>query len=200
MISFFLRYYVYSLLKGASSIKKKSAILMACVTIVAAVAIALCIFNWSFISKTFLASASTKISYYADNVSSLTHDSTLVITGTATDETNKYIFEEENLIKTKVKITKVLKGRFDDENIQILQIVCDNDPRIEPGEEVVLFMNKYDGPICDNCYICVGLYQGHYKIENNKIIPSRNIDSPINREIKSFETVLAFENKITSLK
>lgn len=160
----------------------------------------LCIFNWSFISKTFLASASTKISYYADNVHSLTSDSSLVIVGNATDETNKYIFEEENLIKTKVKISKVLKGKFDEENIQILQTVCDNDPRIAQGEEMILFLNKYDGPICDSCYVCVGLYQGHYKIENNKVIPSRNIDSPINREIRSYETVLAFENRISSVK
>lgn len=159
----------------------------------------LCVFNWNYISKTFLASASTKINYYADNVHNLTHDSSLVIVGNATDETNKYIFEEENLIKTKVKISKVLKGQFGEENIQILQTVSPNDPTIQPDEEVILFLNKYDGPICDNCYICVGLYQGHYKIENNKVIPSHNIDSSINREVRSYETVLAFENKVSSI-
>lgn len=40
------------------------------------------------------------------------------------------------------------------------------DPTVKKGEKVLLFLKKYEGPVIENAYRIVGLYQGHFKVNN----------------------------------
>jgi hypothetical protein len=42
-------------------------------------------------------------------------------------------------------------------------------PVIKPGEELFLFVDKYVGPVTKDAYIPIGVYQGKFKVKDNKV-------------------------------
>lgn len=67
------------------------------------------------------------------------------------------------------------KEKFPDEYIDINQIkpaknITDGVPALEKGDHVILFASKYTGGVkSENCYEPVGLYQGKFYIDGNKV-------------------------------
>lgn len=53
-----------------------------------------------------------------------------------------------------------------------------------------MFLEKYVGPIENEAYVIKGLYQGQYKIKNNKIKGVNNLNKKLNDEIESYDLKL----------
>jgi hypothetical protein len=80
----------------------------------------------------------------------------------------------------------VLKGNNISKNdtIMLLQTNSYEDPIVEKGSKKILFLDKYEGPITEDAYVCKGLYQGNYSIsEDNTISACGDFNDEIIKEI-----------------
>ncbi len=77
---------------------------------------------------------------------------------------------------TELTVLDSLKGNLPEgANIDLLQTrYVAEDPPVQEGETVLLFLKKFSGPQTDdpNTYVCNGLYNGHYKIQDQCVVAS----------------------------
>ncbi len=77
---------------------------------------------------------------------------------------------------TELTVLDSLKGNLPEgANIDLLQTrYVAEDPPVQEGETVLLFLKKFSGPQTDdpNTYVCNGLYGGHYKIQGERVVES----------------------------
>lgn len=142
--------------------RKKTTLLVSLFAVVIVFAV-VGIANWSNIQKMIAPRSSVKISYYASNLEDLIKDSPLIVEAKVTDKNTDITYLGVNFVTTKIDITKMLKGDISEHEITLLQTDCKEDPIVEKGSSVLLFLHKYDGPITTNAYVCQGLYQGSIK-------------------------------------
>lgn len=116
-----------------------------------------------------------KLTYMSENLDQLIADSSFIIEGIATDKQDDLIFQTVPFVTTNIKIEKVLKGNLTYKEITLLQTKITEDPLVKKGGHVLLFLEKYEGPIINDAYVCKGLYQGNYNI-NDKGIITNSID------------------------
>jgi hypothetical protein len=110
---------------------------------------------------------------------------------------NKFFtYQEVPFTLSIAKVTKVYKGAIDKkDSIKILETggiinnteyYFEGNPVLKEKEKALVYLVKYDGPINDDCYVIRGVYQGKFKKENNKIIPSKNVNNGL-KNIKSIQ-------------
>lgn len=112
-----------------------------------------------------------KLDYQAENIEELINDTAIIIDGNISEEQEE--FEEEGItfILTKIKVKEVLVGSKIEkgDTITLLQTKSYEDPTVAKGSNKILFLEKYEGYLVDDAYICKGLYQGQYNIEKDSI-------------------------------
>jgi len=132
----------------------------------------------SFINLSILAKndeknmAHAKLSYEPVSLEMHVKDSEVVTIAKVGEVVDNITLENVSFTITKIKIDTPLKGITNKgEEIFLLQTKCIEDPIVKKNEKVLLFLEKYTGEITDlnNTYVCKGLYQGHFKIEENKV-------------------------------
>lgn len=151
-----------------------------------------------YIAKIFKTPNSTflKIAYRADSVDQLIDDSQMVAVAHVTNIQKSLKYENVEFVKTQIEVKNLLKGSNNAEKIiTILQTVSNDDPVLEKNSNVLLFLEKYEGPIIENAYVIKGLYQGHYKIHKNNIIATKNGNGKLKDSIES-KTIEQIEQKI----
>ena len=100
----------------------------------------------------------------------LLEKSPIAITGTVMTDNEEFSYKEMSFAMTEVKINQSIRGADSLQTISILQTKSAEDPYLEKGKEVLLFLTKYDGPIVDkDAYVINGLYNGQFKIEGDSI-------------------------------
>lgn len=80
-----------------------------------------------------------------------------------------------SFVRSKISVYEVLQGDIQpNEEIWLLQTKLKQDPIVRKGEQLLLFLEKYDGPVVqEDAYVSVGLYQGHYMITAEaELLPS----------------------------
>lgn len=56
--------------------------------------------------------------------------------------------------------------------ITFLQNDMEEDPLVRRGENVLLYLQKYEGPVIENAYRIVGLQQGHFRVNRTGTLTS----------------------------
>lgn len=81
------------------------------------------------------------------------------------------------------------------ETIPLLQNDMKEDPLVKRGETVLLYLQRYEGPVIENAYRIVGLQQGHFKVSRTGTLTSvgeSNLyqKSGLSAELSELETLL----------
>lgn len=120
-----------------------------------------------------------KLSYTASTVDQLVEDSQVIIDCISSEKSEVIVYNEVEFIVTEMKIKDVIKGENlkKGDTITILQTNSYEDPTVQKDKEKILFIEKYEGPIVEDAYVCVGLYQGQFDLEDDKMIPVYNIEN-----------------------
>lgn len=129
-----------------------------------------------------------KIDFAAKNLDDLIANSDAIVEAVATSDNSSLQYLKANFVQTKLDVKKVFKGIeiIDGKQVTLLQTQMVEDPIVNPGERVLLFLKRYEGPITsEKAFISQGLYQGHYKIKGEDIEPSFNLLEPAINSSKS---------------
>jgi len=135
--------------------------------------------------------ADGKVSFVPKNFSDLINNSQVIVEAEATDNRKEFSYLKANFVQTDLKIKKIYKGTslVNGNNIWLLQTLMMQDPIIKNGEKVLLFLDKYEGPVTsDETFVLKGLYQGHYKIINDEIRPSFPLTGTLNEELAKYKS------------
>lgn len=141
-----------------------------------------------------------KLTYMAENVDELISESSLIVEGVATEKQNEIIYQTVSFVTTNIKIKEVIKGSLNGKEITLLQTKIIEDPLVKKGGHVLLFLEKYDGPIIKDAYVCKGLYQGNYNIDDNGVIINsidlKSYNSKLSEDLNNNNTLKSLQNKI----
>lgn len=155
----------------------------------------------NFVSKKNVApTTKAKVNYEAANFDNLIRDSQYVVEAIATDQVKSINYKSMNFVQTKLELKKIYKNSsvVANNEIWLLQSVIVEDPIVSKGDRLLLFLDKYSGPVTnDDAYVFKGLYQGHYKISNNQLIPSAKLSEKLNAD---FEQVKSYDKMINKVK
>lgn len=151
-------------------------------------------------SSLFTPKSHAKLVYDAESSDQLIKDSELIIIGKPTNNKTEKQIGNVQFLLTKVKIEQVLKGDFKDSEITILQTKnLYEEPILSSKDRVLLCLYKYSGPVSDTAYSIKGAFQGHYKLENNKIKATLDSNKKLKDQMESL-TLEGFSEKIEALK
>jgi uncharacterized membrane protein len=149
-----------------------------------------------------LKSASACLFYNTENLDSLIEDSQLIVVAQVTAYQTIEEFQKVDFAFTQLIVKKTLKDNgLVGDKIALLQTVADFDPIVEAGSDVLLFLEKYEGPIpgAEGAYVCKGLYQGNYIINGDKIVPTKTENAQLAADIEEVNSLSAMEAKVAAV-
>ncbi|WP_186673730.1 hypothetical protein [Sporosarcina sp. BP05] len=122
-------------------------------------------------------------------IEDLAEISPIVLTAKGSGVSREFIYRDLSFYKTRVKVNDIFRDEFNDLDndleITILQNNGDMDPKVQNNETVLLFLEKYEGPIIEDAYVIIGMKQGQFKYNNNGRIMSKANDFVISRNTKN---------------
>lgn len=132
--------------------------------------------------------------YNAKSLEQLISDSPLIIVGDVVEEKESIKEDGIKYKVSKVNVDEILKGDIllNSNNINLMQMDIPQDPAVEKGERVLLFLKQYKGKNYYDGYVCVGLGQGYYTIKNEKVEPSSNLAYSLKKSIEEQKDVLEY--------
>lgn len=116
-----------------------------------------------------------KVNFMAKNIDDLTNNSQVILEAVVKDKIKSINYVDVDFVETALNVNKIYKGAefVTGKEILLLQTMIEQDPLVVKGERVLLFLDKYSGPVTsDSTFVTKGLYQGHYKLSNNILVPS----------------------------
>jgi len=147
-------------------------------TVKAAIAMLLiggAIFLGYWAAGSLLTPSQVKLAYYAESADQLIEVAPSIIRGEAMGKRSTFAHGGVSFVRSKISVHEVLQGDIQaNEEIWLLQTELKQDPIVRKGEQLLLFLEKYDGPVVhEDAYVSVGLYQGHYIITaDSELLPS----------------------------
>lgn len=143
-----------------------------------------------------------KLSYMAENLDDLISNTSLIIEAIPTENQKELTYLQTSFTKTNIKVKQVFKGTLDEKEITLLQTNMADDPLVKKGGRVLLFLQKYDGPIANDVYVVKGLYQGNYDIDaNGNLISKIDLKShnpKLSKDLENNNTLESLKNKINA--
>ncbi|MBO0588358.1 MULTISPECIES: hypothetical protein [unclassified Sporosarcina] len=122
-------------------------------------------------------------------IDDLAEVSPIVITAKGSGVSEEFMYKDLSFYKTRVKMNDIFRDEFNnldkDLEITILQNDGDMDPKIQNNETVLLFLEKYEGPIIEDAYVIIGMKQGQFKYNNDGTIMSKANDFELSRNTKN---------------
>ncbi len=102
-----------------------------------------------------------------------------VIMGSAVGEGEIIDYQDIKFVKTQFMITEVLRDEMsrdvdNNREITLLQTYSEDDPELPKGQEMLLFVEPYVGPILENAYVIKGLSQGQYTVDSENKVHSKS--------------------------
>lgn len=86
---------------------------------------------------------------------------------------------------TELRVTNAIKGDISiGDSIRLIQTAdIAEDPLVSEGECVLLFLERFSGPQTDDpdTYVCNGLFDGHYIIQDNRVMESYSAPDSLGR-------------------
>lgn len=126
------------------------------------------------------------------SIDDLIKDSPFIVTGTVESVNDEFVVMGVSFALTKFKIVNSIRGEISG-NINILQTKIAEDPFIMKGEKLMLFLERYEGPVAEDAYVMKGLFMGQYKIAGNTLI--KNPDNRLSGS-EALENIQTFIAKI----
>lgn len=132
--------------------------------------------------------------YNAKNLDQLISDSPLIIIGNVVEEKETIKEDSVRYKVSNVKVVEILKGNIllSSDYISLMQMGIAQDPAVEKGEKVLLFLQKYQGKSYYDGYVCVGLGQGYYTIKNKKVVPSSSLSYSLKKSIEEQDDIFEY--------
>ncbi|NLZ49620.1 MAG: hypothetical protein GX895_12755 [Clostridiales bacterium] len=132
--------------------------------------------------------------YTVNNIDQLISDSPLIIVGDVGEEKETIKEDGVKYKVSQINVVEILKGDImvNSDGIKLMQMDIPQDPAVEKGKRVLLFLKQYKSKNFQDGYICVGLGQGCYVIENKKLKPSSSISNSLKNSIEDQKDVLEY--------
>lgn len=126
------------------------------------------------------------VSRWYDSFSELEKDADVIVE-VEIENIDTILFSDVVFSVSSAKVTNVLKGEYTEKTINILETggiykgqeyVFEENPVSKKNQKQLLYLVRYVGPIHDDAYVILGVYQGKFNIDkNNKLIPSYGVSS-----------------------
>lgn len=166
---------------------------------IAAGIMVLCLF--SFYGLTNLNLSRGKAVFGATDVDTLIKASPVILRGRTAFFHHMIFYNGVLFERTQIHVTQVYKGNVSDKTITLLQTRISDDPIVGRNSDVLLFLEKYDGPAVKDAYVCKGLGEGQYTLNGSKIIPRQTLNSSLNQDFQRIGgTIESLKAEIEKLK
>jgi len=129
------------------------------------------------------------------SVDDLIKDSPIIVIGVVDNKTEDITYGEVDFRLTQFKVETAVRGTVTD-TINIFQTKIDQDPALQKGKRMILFLVKYEGPVTDNAYRIKGLYMGQYKIEGTRVIKNKDNKLTGSEVLDSLDALIARINTV----
>ncbi|MFS1516181.1 hypothetical protein [Bacillus sp. SM2101] len=108
---------------------------------------------------------------FAD-MNELAQNTPIVIVGQVKTEGKAFDYKGINFYESTIQIKDIYRDHDNSlskgDTITLLQNdVGELDPLVKKNEKVLFFLKNYEGPVIDDAYRFMGLYQGHYKVKKD---------------------------------
>lgn len=101
------------------------------------------------------------------------------------NSTQSLQYKEVVFTLSEVNVNQVYSGMLNTKNITILETggiynnrnhTFNGNEALKTGDEAVLFIKKYEGPVAQDVYVILGVYQGKFSLKDgDEIIPSKEV-------------------------
>lgn len=124
------------------------------------------------------------------SIDDLIKDSPVIVTGTVESINNEFVAMGVTFALTKFKVEASVRGEVSG-TINILQTKMAEDPFIKKGEKLMLFLERYEGPVAEDAYVMKGLFMGQYKIAGNTLIKNPDNRLAGSEALENIQTFIA---------
>ncbi|WP_214780299.1 hypothetical protein [Exiguobacterium sp. s22] len=133
------------------------------------------------------------------HIDDLATRSPVVIVGKVSSHPRSYEYHSVTFFESYIQVERVYRdvnGQLKSaDTITLLQNNMEEDPLVKRGETVLLYLQRYEGPVMENAYRIVGLQQGHFKVNRTGTLTSvgeSNLyqKSGLSADLSKLETLL----------
>lgn len=133
------------------------------------------------------------------HIDELATRSPVVIVGKVSSHPKSFEYRSVTFFESDIHVQRVYRDVSHEltrtDTITLLQNDMEEDPLVKRGENVLLYLQKYEGPVIENAYRIVGLQQGHFKVNRTGTLTSvgkSNLyqDSGRSADLSKLETLL----------
>ncbi|WP_214744821.1 hypothetical protein [Exiguobacterium sp. s189] len=133
------------------------------------------------------------------HIDDLATRSPVVIVGKVSSHPRSFEYHSVTFFESDIHVQRVYRDVSHElkqtDTITLLQNDMEEDPLVRRGENVLLYLQKYEGPVIENAYRIVGLQQGHFKVNRTGTLTSvgeSNLyqDSGRSADLSKLETLL----------
>lgn len=145
------------------------------------------------LSKNKIAAAAGA-AYNAESIEQLISESPLIIIADVVEEKEAVKEDGIQYKVSKVHVVEILKGNIllNSHDLNLMQMDIPQDPAVKKGERVLLFLKQYKGKGYYDGYVCVGLGQGYYTIQDKKVEPSTSLSYSLKKSIEDQKDILEY--------
>lgn len=133
------------------------------------------------------------------HIDELATRSPVVIVGKVSSHPKSFEYRSVTFFKSDIHVQSVYRDVSHElartDTITLLQNDMEEGPLVKRGENVLLYLQKYEGPVIENAYRIVGLQQGHFKVNRMGTLtsvgkPNLYQDSGRSADLSKLETLL----------
>ncbi|MGE6490177.1 hypothetical protein ACQKD4_00620 [Exiguobacterium sp. NPDC077395] len=110
------------------------------------------------------------------HIDDLATRSPIVIVGKVSSHPRSFEYHSVTFFESDIHVQRVYRDVSHElkqtDTITLLQNDMEEDPLVRRGENVLLYLQKYEGPVIENAYRIVGLQQGHFKVNRTGTLTS----------------------------
>ena len=110
------------------------------------------------------------------HIDDLATRSPIVLVGKVSSHPRSFEYHSVTFFESDIHVQRVYRDVSQKlkqtDTITLLQNDMEEDPLVKVGENVLLYLQKYEGPVIENAYRIVGLQQGHFKVDRTGTLTS----------------------------
>lgn len=110
------------------------------------------------------------------HIDDLATRSPVIIVGKVSSHPRSFEYHSVTFFESDIHVQRVYRDVSQElkqtDTITLLQNDMEEDPLVRRGENVLLYLQKYEEPVIENAYRIVGLQQGHFKVNRTGTLTS----------------------------
>lgn len=133
------------------------------------------------------------------HIDDLATSSPIVIVGKVSSAPKPFTHQSVTFFESHIQVQRVYRdvnGQLKSaDTITLLQNDMEEDPLVKRDETVLLYLQRYEGPVMENAYRIVGLQLGHFKVNRTGTLtsvgkPNLYQESGLSADLSKLETSL----------